>query len=175
ASAGAASGPRLPTWPHIPSYLTRLAAMFGPDFVDLLHAPKAMGEVRYVNRKPLEHECADYLRIAADYQPGFRECFMTAPSPGIIASAMLNDHYPSLESYVDALVDALRVEYETIVGHGLILQIDAPDLAMERHTSYANRPLKDFQEFVELIVDGINRALEAIPRDRVRLHVCWGN
>jgi 5-methyltetrahydropteroyltriglutamate--homocysteine methyltransferase len=158
-----------------PLYLARLTAMIGPDSVDLLHAPKAMGEVRYVNREPLEQECADYVRIAAELHPGFRESFMTAPSPGIIASAMLNEYYPSLEAYVDALVDALRVEYETIVGHGLILQIDAPDLAMERHTSYANRPLKDFQEFVELIVAGINRALETIPRDRVRLHVCWGN
>ena len=75
----------------------------------------------------------------------------------------------------DALVAALRVEYETIVGQGLILQIDAPDLAGERHCTYTNRPLKDFQEFVELIVDAINRALAMIPRDRVRLHVCWGN
>ena len=158
-----------------PSYLARLAAMLGPDTVDLLHAPKAIDEVRYVNREPLERECADYVRIVADYQPGFCESFMTAPSPGIIASAMLNEHYPSLEAYVAALVDALRVEYETIVGHGLILQIDAPDLAMERHTSYANRPLRDFQGFVELIVAGINRALETIPRERVRLHVCWGN
>jgi 5-methyltetrahydropteroyltriglutamate--homocysteine methyltransferase len=88
---------------------------------------------------------------------------------------MIGPDSVSLEAYVAALVDALRAEYETIVGHGLILQIDAPDLAMERHTSYANRPLKDFQEFVELIVAGINRALETIPRDRVRLHVCWGN
>ncbi len=158
-----------------PSFRARLAAMFGPELVDLLHAPKAVGEVRYVNREPLERECAGYLQIVADYKPGFRESFLTAPSPGIIASAMLNEHYPSLERYVDALVEALRVEYETIVGRGLILQIDAPDLAMERHTSYAKRPLKDFQAFVELIVAGINRALEKIPRDRVRLHVCWGN
>jgi 5-methyltetrahydropteroyltriglutamate--homocysteine methyltransferase len=158
-----------------PSYRARLAAMFSPDLVDLLHAPKAIGEVRYINRAPLERECADYVRIAAEYRRAFRESFMTAPSPGIIAAAMLNEHYPSLETYVAALSDALKVEYETIVGRGLILQIDAPDLAMERHTSYANRPLKDFQAFVELIVAGINRALENVPRERVRLHVCWGN
>jgi 5-methyltetrahydropteroyltriglutamate--homocysteine methyltransferase len=158
-----------------PSYYGRLAAMVGGESVDLLHAPQALGEVRYVNSEPLERECVDYLRIVAEYQPGFQESFMTAPSPGIIASAMLNAHYPSLAAYVAALVDALRVEYRAIVGHGLILQIDAPDLAMERHTSYANRSLTDFQEFVELIVSGINRALEGIPRDRVRLHICWGN
>jgi 5-methyltetrahydropteroyltriglutamate--homocysteine methyltransferase len=118
-----------------PSYLARLfAAVVGPNYVDLLHPPKAIGEVRYINREPLEHECADYVGIASDYQPGFRESFMTAPSPGIIALAMLNDHYPTLEAYVAALADALRVEYETIVGRGLVLQIDAPDLAGERPT-----------------------------------------
>src|SRR5215475_13610344 len=100
---------------------------------------------------------------------------MTAPSPGIISAAMLNDHYRTQEEYVAALSDALRVEYETIVSRGMVLQIDAPDLAMERHVSYADRPLKDFVAFVELVVAGINRALEGIPRDRVRLHVCWGN
>ena len=65
-----------------PSYWARLVAMFAPDLVDLLHAPKAIGEVRYVNREPLGRECADYLRIAADFKPGFSESFMTAPSPG---------------------------------------------------------------------------------------------
>lgn len=72
-------------------------------------------------------------------------------------------------------MEALSVEYETIVEHGLILQIDAPDLAEERHVTYASRPLKDFREYVELIIAGINRALETIPRGRVRRHVCWGN
>jgi len=100
---------------------------------------------------------------------------MTSPSPGIIASAMLNDHYPSFENYVEAVADALKIEYQTIVARGMVLQIDAPDLALERHTSYAERPLRDFLGFVDLIVGAINRALENVPRERVRLHVCWGN
>lgn len=143
--------------------------------VDLLHAPKAIGEVRYIDRAPLVRECDDFLRIAAGHQPGFAETFMTAPSPGIIASAMLNEHYRTLEDYVGALADALSIEYEAIVARGMVLQIDAPDLAMERHVSYADRPLKDFLGFVDLVVAGINRALANVPRDRVRLHVCWGN
>ena len=100
---------------------------------------------------------------------------MTAPSPGIIAAAMLNEHYPSLEHYVAALADALRIEYETIVAHGFLLQIDAPDLAMERHVTYAQRPLEDFLGFADLVIGAINRATEKIPAGRVRLHVCWGN
>ena len=106
---------------------------------------------------------------------GFAECFMTSPSPGIVASAMLNEHYPSFEDYVDAVAGALKIEYETIAARGMVLQIDAPDLALEHHTSYAQRPLKDFLGFVDLIVGAINRWLENVPRDRVRLHVCWGN
>jgi 5-methyltetrahydropteroyltriglutamate--homocysteine methyltransferase len=100
---------------------------------------------------------------------------MTAPSPGIVACAMENAHYPSLEAYVMALAEALRVEYEAIVAAGLVLQIDAPDLAMERHTLFAERPLDDFLAFVELVVRALDHALARVPPDRVRLHVCWGN
>lgn len=88
---------------------------------------------------------------------------------------MLNEHYPSLQDYVSAVADALRVEYETIVARGMLLQIDAPDLALERHTSYAGLPLNDFLSFVELVIAAINRSLENVAPDRVRLHVCWGN
>lgn len=143
--------------------------------VDLLHAPKAIGEVRYVDRGAVEKECDAFLRIVGETRPGFAECFMTSPSPGIIASAMLNEHYPSLESYLNAVADALKVEYEAISSRGIVLQIDAPDLALERHTSYARRPVKDFLAFAELVVSAINKALEDVPRERVRLHVCWGN
>jgi 5-methyltetrahydropteroyltriglutamate--homocysteine methyltransferase len=70
---------------------------------------------------------------------------------------------------------ALQVEYEAIVRHGYVLQIDAPDLALERHVTYQDRPLSDFLAFAERVVDTINAALSNIPRDRVRMHVCWGN
>jgi 5-methyltetrahydropteroyltriglutamate--homocysteine methyltransferase len=100
---------------------------------------------------------------------------MSAPSPGIVASAILNEHYDSLESYLDALSRALQIEYETIVKAGFVLQIDAPDLALERHITYKEKPTSDFVGFVELVIDAINRALVNVPRDRVRLHVCWGN
>ena len=143
--------------------------------VDLLHAPKAVGEVRYLDRTMLERECDDFLRIVRETKSGFSECFMTSPSPGIIASAMLNEYYPSFEQYVNAVADALKIEYQTITSRGMVLQIDAPDLALERHTSYAQRPLTEFLSFVELIVSAINRALENVARERVRLHVCWGN
>jgi 5-methyltetrahydropteroyltriglutamate--homocysteine methyltransferase len=156
-----------------------------PDFREMMEAqrrvsllaapPRATGEVRYVDRGPLERELAAYGRILAGQPKRFVESFWTAPSPGIVACAMQNDHYASLADYVSAVADALRTEYEAIAAAGFVLQIDAPDLAMERHRLFAERPLREFLDFVELTVAAINRALERVPQDRVRLHVCWGN
>jgi 5-methyltetrahydropteroyltriglutamate--homocysteine methyltransferase len=86
-----------------------------------------------------------------------------------------NDYYKDFESYIYAIADAMRDEYETIAKAGFVVQIDCPDLAMERHTSFADRPLDDFLAFMELVIGAIDGALANVPRDRVRLHVCWGN
>lgn len=136
--------------------------------------PKAVGAVKYLDRAMVETECADF-RAALDATGGFLEPFMTAPSPGIIAAALLNEYYATEQQYLDALGAALQVEYETIVRNGFLLQIDAPDLALERHISYQDRPLEDFVGFCERVVATINRALVNIPREKVRMHVCWGN
>ena len=137
--------------------------------------PEAVGEVRYLDRALVEAECVDFAAALAAAPGRFAEPFMTAPSPGIIAAALRNRWYDTDDAYLAALGDALKVEYETIVAHGFLLQIDAPDLAMERHLSFQDRPLSDFVAFAEKVVATINRALEAIPPDRVRLHACWGN
>jgi 5-methyltetrahydropteroyltriglutamate--homocysteine methyltransferase len=142
----------------------------------LHHAPpRAIGKVRYLSRGPLDGELAAYQRILDEQPTPFLESFWTAPSPGIIACAMQNTYYGSLAEYVDAVADALAIEYEAILAHGFTLQIDGPDLAMERHRLFADRPLAEFLDFVGLTISAINRALANAPRDRVRLHVCWGN
>ena len=97
---------------------------------------------------------------------GFAEPFLTAPSPGIIATAMLNEHYDTEDAYLAALGEALRVEYETIVRHGYVLQIDAPDLAMERHITYQDRPLAEFVEFVERVIATINSLRSPTCREK---------
>ena len=137
--------------------------------------PKAIGAVTYTGRSTIEAECADFRSALTEAGNGFAEPFLTAPSPGIIAAIIKNEHYDTFENYLSALGAALQVEYDTIVGHGFLLQLDCPDLALERHTSYRDRPLAEFIDFVELVVATINKALRNIPRDRVRLHVCWGN
>ena len=173
--AGQSQRPVMRDIVHFPSFLTQKLPDFQRDSVDLMSAPRAEGEVRYADFGPLEREIAGYRRALASTQGSFVESFWTSPSPGIVACAMQNAHYPSLEAYVDAVADALRSEWERIVAAGFVLQIDAPDLAMERHTLFAERPLGEFLHFVEHTVAAINRALAGVPRAQVRLHVCWGN
>jgi 5-methyltetrahydropteroyltriglutamate--homocysteine methyltransferase len=153
----------------------RRQAMGTDERVDLLQAPKAIGEVRYVNTDPIKQECAQLKALLAETNSNFTEIFVSSPSPGIIAAGMQNDYYDELETYVNAIADALRTEYQAIAAAGFILQIDAPDLALERHTLFQDKPLADFLAFVRIVVAAINRALIGIPPDRVRLHVCWGN
>ncbi|HWQ14095.1 MAG TPA: hypothetical protein VNL77_14950 [Roseiflexaceae bacterium] len=153
----------------------RRQAMGGGERVDLLHAPKAIGEVRYVSTAPIERECRRLRRLLDEAGGGFAEAFVSAPSPGIIAAGMQNDYYPDLAAYVRALAAALRTEYAAIAAAGFILQIDAPDLALERHTLFQDRPLADFLAFVRVVVAALNDALAGIPPEQVRLHVCWGN
>src|ERR1700730_4758334 len=147
----------------------------GKDAVSNFAPPKAVGAIRYLDPALVHRECGDF-RTALDAASGaFVEPFLTAPSPGIVAAAVLNEHYASEEGYLAALAAALKVEYDAIVGHGLLLQLDCPDLALERHVSYMDRPLGDFLGFVERVVAAINAALADVPRERVRMHVCWGN
>ena len=135
--------------------------------------PTVIGDIRYLDHAAIETECTDFRTTLDRLGKPFVEPFLTAPSPGIVAAALRNDHYPT-RSHLAALGEALRVEYEAIVNHGFLLQLDCPDLAMERHMSYQERPLGDFLGFVDRVVTTINTALANIPRDRVRLHACWG-
>jgi len=158
-----------------PGFLERVAPQFARESVSLMNAPRAIGPVRSLGADAIAREC-DTLRAILDAQPQrFTEAFITAPSPGIVACAMQNAHYATLAEYVADVAAALRVEYEAIVGRGFLLQIDAPDLAMERHTLFADRPLDEFLAFVDTVILATNAALVSVPRERVRLHVCWGN
>jgi 5-methyltetrahydropteroyltriglutamate--homocysteine methyltransferase len=103
------------------------------------------------------------------------EAFLTAASPGVISLFFNNGHYPSEEAYLYAIAEAMRHEYEIIAGAGLILQIDCPDLAMGRHIQYARLSLAGFRSKARLHVEALNHALQDIPADQMRLHLCWGN
>ena len=152
-----------------PDYLELALPRYQRMKVNLMAAPAAIGAVAYKDTTEIGKEC-DLVRDA-----GFAETFMTAASPGIVASAMENRFYESREDYVRAVASALATEYRYITDRGLLLQIDAPDLAMERHTLFADAPLHEFLSWVELVIDATNEALVGIDPGQVRLHVCWGN
>jgi 5-methyltetrahydropteroyltriglutamate--homocysteine methyltransferase len=101
--------------------------------------------------------------------------FLSSASPGVTTFFFRNDYYPSHEDYVFAVAEAQRHEYEAIVESGVMLQVDCPDLAMGRHTQFAQLDVRGFREKMELHIEALNRALVNIPADKVRMHLCWGN
>ena len=157
-------------FPELVEYLTRRF----PAVSKQQNAPQAQGELHYHDTSQIEADIARYKRVAGDGKP-FAEEFMTAPSPGIVASTMLNAYYDSNEAYLAALAREMSKEYLAIHRAGLVLQIDAPDLAMDRTMFYRDRTDAEFVKACELHVAMINQAIAGIPRARVRLHVCYGN
>ena len=101
--------------------------------------------------------------------------FMSAASPGVVSLFFRNDHYPSQEAYLFAIAEAMRHEYETIAGGGIVLQIDCPDLAMGRHIQYAALDLSQFRKRAAMHIEALNHAVANIPPEQLRMHVCWGN
>jgi len=136
------------------------------------NAPEAQAEIHYKDTKDIDAEIARFKTIAGN---AFSEQFMTAASPGIISSTMLNAYYDSHETYLNAIAREMKKEYQAIHRGGLVLQIDAPDLAMDRTMMHRDLSDRDFVKMCELQVAAINKGIEGIPRERVRLHVCYGN
>jgi 5-methyltetrahydropteroyltriglutamate--homocysteine methyltransferase len=153
-----------------PTFRDRLARAGGtPSY----RRPRCTGPIRVKTLEPLHKDIA--AMQAAMAAAGYTEGFMNAASPGVIALFQPSDHHPSMDAYLADLADAMRAEYETIVAAGLILQIDAPDLGLGRHMMYRDLDEAGFLRRAAVHVEAINHALANVPRERVRMHVCWGN
>ncbi len=135
--------------------------------------PRCVGEIRVKSLDPVRTDIANLQAAATAARPA--EAFMNAASPGVIALFQPNDHYPSQDAYLEAVAEAMRHEYEAIVASGILLQIDAPDLAMGRHTMYRHRTVDEFLSLAAVHIEVINAALRNVPAERARMHVCWGN
>lgn len=155
-------------FPELVKYLTHRF----PHVSKQQNAPEAQSEIRYLDLAPIERELKRVKDIAGT---NFKELFMTAASPGIISSTMLNAFYPTHDDYLDALAREMSKEYRAIHRAGFILQIDAPDLAMDRTMFHRDLTDAQFAKQVEKQIAAINKGIEGIPRNRVRLHVCYGN
>jgi 5-methyltetrahydropteroyltriglutamate--homocysteine methyltransferase len=126
-------------------------------------------------RQELDMMVGVYEALKPSGTDGGTELFFTSPSPGTVALFMENRHYPDDETYIEALANVLKQEYEIIAGYGFQLQIDCPDLAMGRHTRFKNLSEENFITRIHLNVRALNHALDAVDPDRCRVHICWGN
>jgi len=143
--------------------------------INVYDFPQAIGDIAYEDLAGVRAECAGFKAALAKRDDGFAECFMTAVSPGFASTAIMNLHYDTDEAYVFALARALKREYDYIAAQGFVLQIDSPDLGMERCGYYQDKSTREFLSAMEMHVAALNEALAGIPPDQVRLHACYGN
>ncbi|MCH2165140.1 MAG: cobalamin-independent methionine synthase II family protein [Marinovum sp.] len=153
-----------------PTFLQRLADGGGtPTYA----RPMCTGEVKSKGQGELQKDIEN-LKVAMA-KHGVERGFMNAASPGVISLFLQNDFYPSRDAYLEALADAMREEYETIVGAGLDLQLDCPDLALSRHMLFNDLSDAEFVKIADSHVEALNHALANVPAEKVRVHICWGN
>ena len=155
---------------QFPSFLERLANSGGtPQYA----RPMCTGEVTSKGQGELQADIDNLKAGMAAH--GATRGFMNAASPGVISLFLQNQHYATREAYLAALADAMKEEYETIVGAGLDLQLDCPDLALSRHMLFADLSDDEFVKIAAMHVEALNHALRGIDPARVRVHICWGN
>lgn len=155
---------------EFPGFLQRQASSGGtPTY----RRPCCVGDIQVKDMGPVNEDIATMQAALLRHQPV--EAFMNAASPGVIALFQPNQYYESHADYLEALAAAMAAEYRAIVDAGLVLQLDSPDLGLGRHMLFKGKSVKEYQDCANLHVDALNHALDGIPKDRVRLHVCWGN
>ena len=154
-----------------PDLARKLSAVMGSQEVT---RASCIGEVTLFDLQPALDDIRRYKAALAAEGKGTR-AFMNAASPGLITAFQVNRYYPSHEAYLEALVAAMRPEYEAILDAGLDIQFDCPDLAMSSHTGYQDMPEEEFLKIAAANVEALNAATAGLPRDRMRMHLCWGN
>jgi len=153
-----------------PGFLKRLADDGGtPQYA----RPMCTGDVTSKGQNELQRDIKNLKSAMVEHGAEFG--FMNAASPGVISLFLQNDHYKTRDAYLAALADAMTEEYETIVGAGLTLQLDCPDLALSRHMLFNDLSDAEFLKVAASHVEALNHALRNIPEDKVRIHICWGN
>ncbi len=155
---------------EFPAFLERQAKSGGtPSY----RRPCCVGEIGVKDMQPVRDDIDNLTAAATAHGPA--DTFMNAASPGVIALFQPNRHYPSHDAYLDALAAAMAHEYRAIVEAGVVLQLDSPDLGLGRHMLFKHKSDAEYKALANLHVDALNQALDGLPKERVRLHVCWGN
>jgi 5-methyltetrahydropteroyltriglutamate--homocysteine methyltransferase len=155
---------------EFPRFMAKLAAS---GATAKYRRPRCIGEIALKDAGPLHDDLRNFRRAVDAAKPA--EAFMNAASPGVLALFQPNDHYPTQDAYLEALGNAMQAEYEAIVDAGFLLQIDAPDFGMGRHTMYRSASAADYLKAAARHVEVLNHALRNLPADGMRMHICWGN
>ena len=137
------------------------------------HRPACDGPVASKGIEDAEMDIACFRR-ALELAQG-ADAFMTAASPGLVSMFLGNTYYDTEEAFLYAMADAMMPEYQAIIDAGYMLQFDCPDLAMTRHREFANAPVEDFRDYARLHIEVLNSILDRFLRERLRVHICWGN
>jgi len=153
---------------HPDLYVLRRNEGGGRNFI-----PVCTGPISLRDRDAVHRDIANFKAALQEVQP--EGVFMPAASPGAIAQVMQNNYYPTQEAYLYALADAMRYEYQAIVAAGFSLQLDCPDLAMQRHVRFAEASIDEYRRYLQQSVEVLNYALSDISPEQLRVHVCWGN
>jgi 5-methyltetrahydropteroyltriglutamate--homocysteine methyltransferase len=157
-----------------PDYAERLRrSRTGSQWFNAPVVPCCTGPVDYRDRAPLETDLKNLSAAVAAEKPG--EAFMNAASPGVLTKFVPNRFYNNEDSYVEALANAQKEEYEAIHRAGFILQIDAPDLGSARHNQYQHLSDDEFLRIADRNIAAVNHATANIPPEAMRIHICWGN
>lgn len=155
---------------EFPGFLNRQASSGGtPTY----RRPCCVGDIKVKDMGPVQVDIDNLLSAISKHNP--TQSFMNAASPGVIALFQPNKHYATHEAYLEALADAMAHEYRAIVDAGIVLQLDSPDLGLGRHMMFKDKTDEEYQSLAAMHVAALNHALAGIPKDMVRLHVCWGN
>ena len=136
-------------------------------------APACNAPIEVKNIQPAIDDMARLSTAAQRH--GASAIFTSAASPGVVSLFFGNEHYPDHETYVFAIAEAMRVEYEAIAAAGATVQVDCPDLAMGRHSAYAEMSDEQFRRTININIDALNHAVRNIPTEQLRMHLCWGN
>ncbi len=147
--------------------------VFGTEAGQHVVLPQLVGPLELVDRDAVHRDIENLKQALGDRSPD--EAFICAVTPGQMTFNFPNHYYPSHEAYLAAAADALRYEYEAIIGAGFNLQFDSPDLAMAGHCVIEGSDMPDLQTHVPMAIEALNDATSDLPPEKMRLHVCWGN
>jgi 5-methyltetrahydropteroyltriglutamate--homocysteine methyltransferase len=153
-----------------PEFREKMARVTGPM---AFTRAACVAPIKAKDWAPLERDLANFKAALSGKKVA--DAFMNSASPGLVSAFQPNQHYKTHEAYIEAIAVAMREEYQAIIKAGFILQLDCPDLAMAKHTGFQDLSEADFLKRAAFHVEAMNHALDGIPAEKLRMHICWGN